>query len=61
MCYIEKLNFEVDSFVLYWKMRNEDFLKLSSEICCILMYCIEKLGFEVNCFVLYWKMTNDDF
>ena len=51
--------FEVNSFVLYWKMRNENFLKLFPKKCYILMYYIERWGFwsQFFCFIL----KNDNF
>ena len=51
--------FEVNSFVLYLKMRNENFLKLFPKKCYILMYYIEKWGFwsQFFCFIL----KNDNF
>ena len=60
LCIILKNDvFEVNSFVLYWKMRNENFLKLFPKKCYILMYYIEKWGFwsQFFCFVL----KNEDF
>ena len=46
LCIILKNDvFEVNSFVLYWKMRNENFLNLFPKKCYILMYYIEKWGF----------------
>ena len=60
LCIILKNDvFEVNSFVLNWKMRNEDFLKLFPKNFCILMYYIEKWGFwsQFFCFIL----KNEDF
>ena len=60
LCIILKNDvFEVNSFVLYWKMRNEDFLKLFPKKCYILMFYIEKWGFwsQFFCFIL----KNDNF
>ena len=49
--------FEVKSYGLYWKMRNEDFLKRFPKKFAFLCIILKKNEvFEVNSFVLYWKM-----
>ena len=55
LCVILKNDvFEVSFFVLYWKMRNENFSTLFPKKCYILMYYIEKWGFwsQFFCFIL---------
>ena len=69
MYYIEKISFEVNSFVLYLKNEEWGFLKtlfffiyflfIYFFFFGILMFNIEKLSFKVNSFVLYWKMNED--
>ena len=57
LCIVLKNDFfEVKSYVLYWKMRNEDFEKLFPKKFAFLCIILKNEAFEVNSFVLYWKM-----